>query len=1055
MATTRSRSASVSTTGAASVTSIPPPPVPSPGATHSSFIPSRYVKHASLINNCYPARPDEKGPKSSELSYLVFYATSKPAKLTKVGNYIERRVVRDIRKKRLSDVHCSLEIIKSVLVASKAHLNIFAKNIVSILDTLLADLSDFDIVRHCQNVFAVFCSAHDGSTLGVDAEFRSIYDRVVLRFAEIATIKFDQPNTRNRYRMVGLRALNGVASSQALYACDHKAQLNMVLPSILDILIESKTTLDAVEPSEPVVPQSPRRSMSIHQAVHPDNTVLDDDVTAEALLCLRALFKTPNGANVRLTLGPTFTYLDDNMPWWPATFGVGIIKVILNSILPQFRYMLVNELIIRLDGVEASTPDPILCLQKRATLISALEAILTSSLSFVGMPVLEVLNSLLSTLTKSLASSSNSNTKEGQLVALENVIQDGLVNSIGGLATHIYYSNQIPHIISHLVGKLSNQVGASLQPPTIEGVPTAEYRIALLKCLKAVIRTSKKSGRQSSSFNAVEVSAELLTPCLGLLLESNVGVRTGFAQVLITFLMPAEEVSTQQGGAGSGVGSSAASLNNVNNQASGDDASSSSSHSIRSGSGHGDDAGGAGSPSRSPSVPIISSDLYFRAAAHQTLHAYACLPTATPADMAAIYGILRALFAHYEDDEFIRVVPLLFSLQDWCLGAATSAADAEGKSTTDVTAAQASHKDSEGDNSAVARKRALATVILIYLQKSVHNFGMQEPQEYLETIKQAREEAGQWMPIYYENQESLTRLVNTTSGSVWDKPSEPTEPVLAHPLARDHLITLLTTTGSDRFRSAAERFALAYNPESPTGLLNQSAGGLVGGLASGLFLSAHMAGAMSGSTGGAGGANGLGSHPHHRSERSVDSRIRISRHLDGWSLPKLPQSLASSTGDLSTTQEEEGEGAATATTTMTTEGSLNGTSTIGHRHVGIENLKEALAAASQGVDGSGTATTTTTASVVCSSSDAASSIASNGGGRYFPLSIQAQTLKKQQQAQHLQDLALKGQSDGTLTPASHLAASRPDLANLLNTIHIPAVTVSTNTSTLSLVTPPY
>ncbi|KAG0236210.1 plasma membrane localization protein [Actinomortierella wolfii] len=1026
MSTTRSRSASVSTTGAASVTSIPPPPVPSPGATHSSFIPSRYVKHASLINNCYPTRPEEKGPKSSELSYLVYYATSKPAKLTKVGNYIERRVVRDIRKKRLSDVHCSLEIIKSVMVASKAHLNIFAKNIVSILDTLLADISDFDIVRHCQNVFAVFCNAHDGSTLGVDAEFRSIYDRVVMRFAEIATIKFDQPNTRNRYRMVGLRALSGVVSSQALYACDHKTQLNMVLPSILDILIESKTTLDALEPSDPVVPPSPRRSMSIHQAVHPDNTVLDDDVTAEALFCLRALFKTANGTNVRLTLGPTFTYLDDNMPWWPATFGIGIIKVILNSILPQFRYMLVNELIIRLDAVEASTPDPILCLQKRATLISALEAILTSSLSFVGMPVLEVLNSLLGTLTKSLASSSAS-TKEGQLAALENVIQDGLVNSIGGLATHIYYSNQIPHIISHLVGKLSNQVGASLQPPTIEGVPTAEYRIALIKCLKAVIRTSKKSGRQSSSFNAVEVSAELLTPCLGLLLESNVSVRTGFAQVLITFLMPAEETPSNA-------------TNNANNQPSSDDSSSSSGGSNND---NGEDSG-AGSP-HSPSVPIISSDLYFRAAAHQTLHAYACLPMATPADMAAIYGILRALFSHYEDDEFIRVVPLLFSLQDWCLGA--SSTSAEG----DAAAPAAATKESEGLD-VVARKRSLATVIIIYLQKAVLSYGMNEPLEYLESIKAAREEAGQWMPIYYENQESLARLVNVP----WDKPNEAADTaVLAHPLSRDHLITLLTT-GSDRFRSAAERFALAYNPESPTGLLNQS--GVGSGLASGLFMSANLTGTLSGSA-------VLGGGFGHRPERTVDSRIRISRHLDGWSLPKLPQSLGSSAGDLSSTPEEETERvtAAGTATTMTTvsDGSVSGTGTIGHRHVGIENLKEALAAAAA-ANAEGTTT-----SAACS--DAASSITSQGGvspagtattngtatGRYFPLSIQAQTLKKQQHLQQLQDLALKGHTDGTLTPASHLAASRPDLANLLNTIHIPAVTASANTSTLSLVTPPY
>ncbi|KAL0086307.1 hypothetical protein J3Q64DRAFT_1739387 [Phycomyces blakesleeanus] len=57
-----------------------------------------YVKHASLINNCYPDKEGEKGPRSSELSYLVFYATSRPVKLTKVGVFLEKKVERDIQK---------------------------------------------------------------------------------------------------------------------------------------------------------------------------------------------------------------------------------------------------------------------------------------------------------------------------------------------------------------------------------------------------------------------------------------------------------------------------------------------------------------------------------------------------------------------------------------------------------------------------------------------------------------------------------------------------------------------------------------------------------------------------------------------------------------------------------------------------------------------------------------------------------------------------------------------------------------------------------------------
>lgn len=237
------------------------------------------------------------------------------------------------------------------------------------------------------------------------------------------------------FRMIGLRALEGVVSSKALYACDHKAQLNLVLPAILDCLIDSKNGVQIALNSVPDTPaeQSIRRSVSIHIAVHPDNVVSDDDVTAEAVRCLRALFKTPNGSNVKLALGPTFTYLDEHSRWWPSTFGVGIIKAIVISIMPQYRYMVVNELIARIDSVDSTTPDLTLRLQKKATLIAALEAILVSSISLIGMPVLEVLHSLLVTLTKSL-SAAFSLTKEGeasQLSSLEAVIQDGLIKSVG------------------------------------------------------------------------------------------------------------------------------------------------------------------------------------------------------------------------------------------------------------------------------------------------------------------------------------------------------------------------------------------------------------------------------------------------------------------------------------------------------------------------------------------------------------------------------------------------------------------------------------------------
>lgn len=231
----------------------------------------------------------------------------------------------------------------------------------------------------------------------------------------------------NRFRMIGLRALEGVVASKALTACDHKAQLNLVLPPIVNVLIDSKDLLQTTAPVEANSPVSVRRSVSIHVAVHPDNVVSDSDVTAEAVRCLHALFSSHNGGHVRLVLGLTISFLDEQNRWWPSTFGVAILNVIINAILPQYRYMVVNEIIVRIYNKDAS-PSSLSAtqkLQRKVTLVAALESILVSSLTLIGMPVLEVLSSLLNIVTKSLSTEQNT---QG---VLDTTLQEGLSKSIG------------------------------------------------------------------------------------------------------------------------------------------------------------------------------------------------------------------------------------------------------------------------------------------------------------------------------------------------------------------------------------------------------------------------------------------------------------------------------------------------------------------------------------------------------------------------------------------------------------------------------------------------
>jgi hypothetical protein len=67
---------------------------------------SRFKKrHVRLTDNVYSRKEmyafQEAEPAANDLSSLCYYAQSKPAKLAKIGNHLERRVQYDCRRRRL------------------------------------------------------------------------------------------------------------------------------------------------------------------------------------------------------------------------------------------------------------------------------------------------------------------------------------------------------------------------------------------------------------------------------------------------------------------------------------------------------------------------------------------------------------------------------------------------------------------------------------------------------------------------------------------------------------------------------------------------------------------------------------------------------------------------------------------------------------------------------------------------------------------------------------------------------------------------------------------
>lgn len=96
-------------------------------------------KHQRLVIQCYPKgkKNFEKQPKSSELSYLLYYCNSRRTKLTKVSAFLKKKATKDINSKKIGDVYVTMVIISKIITSCKENLGIFFDDFMFIIFNVL------------------------------------------------------------------------------------------------------------------------------------------------------------------------------------------------------------------------------------------------------------------------------------------------------------------------------------------------------------------------------------------------------------------------------------------------------------------------------------------------------------------------------------------------------------------------------------------------------------------------------------------------------------------------------------------------------------------------------------------------------------------------------------------------------------------------------------------------------------------------------------------------------------------------------------------------------
>ncbi|KAL5611471.1 hypothetical protein BROUX41_000927 [Berkeleyomyces rouxiae] len=535
-------------------------------------------KHQVLVLRCYPRAT--KGavdikPNSSELSYLLFYATSRRSKIQKIGAFLEKRTAHDVWRQRVGNVQVTLQILAAVIEKSPKDLPLIAPCVLRVLDLIL-DSKDIVMTESSIPTFQTFCAHHDAISLFADQAYIDQYVGVVKKYTALAsceqTLAGASVPVTMRWRHVGLDAIMCLASSDALSSPVGR-QIEKIMPIILENLwSDNDEFLDAlvarirVEEKEDADRLGRRRSsvgtirttdgnqpepnpiVAAGTAVDIDK-LAEEDIGVLAMQCLKQIYVVPNRLQINTATKSLFKFIDSKVargdtlvvshdhktPPKDSGWAIRIFGLIARWATVQDRYVIVVTAIETLarDALKRES------LTGNFVLVSMIASLLRSDINLIGLSVMDVLVGLLQYMKK-IARLPDEPERSSNDAAVKTVAQkktELLVKvqmCIGGLATHIYYADQISDMILALLIRLRSARSGNLNhsphgekesddsvdnaTPTAatankqsgndsaEALQTAETyfvsnqgRIAALKAIKEVLLIANPQNRTSSN----------------------------------------------------------------------------------------------------------------------------------------------------------------------------------------------------------------------------------------------------------------------------------------------------------------------------------------------------------------------------------------------------------------------------------------------------------------------------------------------------------------------------------------------------------------------------
>ncbi|KAH9049151.1 hypothetical protein EDB84DRAFT_1657862 [Lactarius hengduanensis] len=548
---------------------------------HLLFTPN----HVQLITACYPpsaslltSGPDYH-PNPQELSRLTYYAANKPGKINKLSSELEKRIKVECRKahsnnpRSRASLLISLSIFKALATECRRDISLLTPSLLASIGTVLSTFpSDIEVSAKAANLFKAWTTFTDGRLVGVDQTVTKDYLFILERFCRISRAVSSSGDSEftNRTRLVGLAALTGVVTSEALYSSStFKTQVSALVPAVLSSLQEVELFMleDEQKPLSPYLdefrtrPVGERRAASIHLHIDGERGPSRTDVSNACLRALSYLFDHSSGGQVAFVIQAAMTSLDEIKGWEKVDHCRWFAGKATEWTQYQFRDAIPTHLIERLKREQdvPTTTAPHIALAAMIT------TVFTSPTPLV-MSTSDVISNLITLVLRRAAI----NPTDSLLLAL--------TECIGALGTHVYYADQIHDLASELISRLLTADATGLPGRISSDKSRSQALRALIAGLVGLMRTptrrvdhrqggeTSRLGQGTSSngqkvadqpartsheradgeahlTNRAKISPETWQDTLNFICDADFPVRTDYANALLVYLE--SEISTR------------------------------------------------------------------------------------------------------------------------------------------------------------------------------------------------------------------------------------------------------------------------------------------------------------------------------------------------------------------------------------------------------------------------------------------------------------------------------------------------------------------------------